>query len=395
MAKTQQTRIQPGSTSQFLMPNKRDQIFIILSVIFLLFNLTDLAQRIQFWLLNLVLIYCAYVLAPFLYNALPFIEKELIESRGKAVLVTGCDSGFGHYLAKRLVAKGYYVFAACLSGTSDGAQHLRSNYRTDDQLLVVPLDVTNDQSVESARQIVSDKISSLNRKSSKYSNFGLWAVVNNAGILSLLEIEFGNMKPFTQQMEVNCMGVVRVTKAFLPLIRRNKFCRGRVVNVASLAGRFTMPGFVAYCMSKGAVITFSDGLRRELAKWNIEVVCIEPHLYKTNLVNRERLTNDYDQGWQTSSNETKQDYGNDYFDGFVRTMETALDTARDQIDQVVDTLERAVTQEIVESHYQVMKHVERIRVWFFSTLAPTPLVDYLMCKALTNGNGKPSMLKED
>ena len=81
-------------------------------------------------------------------------------------------------------------------------------------------------------------------------------------------------------MDVNCMGVVRVTKAFLPLLRRNGHNRSRVVNVASLAGRFTMPAFVAYCMSKGAVITFSDGLRRELSKWNIDIICIEPHLYR-------------------------------------------------------------------------------------------------------------------
>lgn len=114
--------------------------------------------------------------------------------------------------------------------------------------------------------------------------------------------------------------------------------------------------------------------------------------FRTNLVNRERLTSGYEAGWNATEEETKADYGREYFDGFARTMETALDTARDQVDQVVDTLERAVTQEIVEPYYQVMKHVERIRVWFFATLAPTPLIDFLMCKALTNGNGTPARL---
>lgn len=165
---------------------------------------------------------------------------------------------------------------------------MRSSYRTDDQLLVVPLDVTSEESVAAAKAIVEEKLaSSLNGSSSgskkgKASNsgLGLWSVVNNAGVLSLLEIELGDMTPFTRQMEINCFGLVRVTKAFLPVLRRNRLNRGRVVNVASLAGRFTMPGFVAYCMSKGAVITFSDGLRREAAKWGIEVVFVEPHLYK-------------------------------------------------------------------------------------------------------------------
>lgn len=185
------------------------------------------------------------------------------------------------------MAKGYYVFACCLNGTSDGAQQLRSSYRTDDQLLVVSLDVTSGDSVSAAKKIVEDKLAQCgkanggaNRKLGTKSQLGLWAIVNNAGIMSLLEIEFGDMSSYTSQMDINCIGLVRVTKAFLPLIHRNGANRGRVVNVASLAGRFTMPGFVSYCMSKGAVITFSDGLRRELAKWNIEVVCIEPHLYK-------------------------------------------------------------------------------------------------------------------
>ena len=167
---------------------------------------------------------------------------------------------------------------------------MRSSYRTDDQLLVVPLDVTSEESVAAAKAIVEEKLASSNSNSSgskkgKASNsglpgLGLWSVVNNAGVLSLLEIELGDMTPFTRQMEINCFGLVRVTKAFLPVLRRNRLNRGRVVNVASLAGRFTMPGFVAYCMSKGAVITFSDGLRREAAKWGIEVFCVEPHLYK-------------------------------------------------------------------------------------------------------------------
>ena len=116
---------------------------------------------------------------------------------------------------------------------------------------------------------------------------------------------------------------------------------------------------------------------------------------RTNLVNRERLIAGYEQGWLATPEDTKQDYGRQYFDGFTATMEIALDTARDQVDHVVDTLERAVTQELVEPYYTVMKHLERIRVWFFNNLAPTPLIDLLMCKALTTPNGIPARLQTD
>lgn len=69
----------------------------------------------------------------------------------------------------------------------------------------------------------------------------LLAVVNNAGILATGEVEFGqSMEPFERQMAVNCMGTIRVTKAFSPLLRRCK--SSRLVNVTSLAARISLPG---------------------------------------------------------------------------------------------------------------------------------------------------------
>lgn len=62
---------------------------------------------------------------------------------------------------------------------------------------------------------------------------GLWAIVNNAGIATFQEIEWCSVLQFQQLLDVNVIGVVRVTKAFLPLVREVK---GRVINVASLAG---------------------------------------------------------------------------------------------------------------------------------------------------------------
>ena len=63
---------------------------------------------------------------------------------------------------------------------------------------------------------------------------GLWAVINNAGILQFSEVELTPMKVFQQHFDVNCLGQVRVVKAFLPLVKR---CKGRIVNIASLVGK--------------------------------------------------------------------------------------------------------------------------------------------------------------
>ena len=114
---------------------------------------------------------------------------------------------------------------------------------------------------------------------SKYLD--LWALVNNAGIIEYGGLEWGSpgVEHYAKQMDVNALGVVRVTKSFLPLIRDRSNDSARVVIVASCASRATMNGMVGYSMSKFAVRAFADGLRRELRKWNKHVAVIEPFVY--------------------------------------------------------------------------------------------------------------------
>ncbi|XP_070531614.1 D-beta-hydroxybutyrate dehydrogenase, mitochondrial-like [Ptychodera flava] len=156
---------------------------------------------------------------------------------GRTVFITGCDSGFGHQLACRLDKLGLTVFAGCLIEGGDGAQKLRSLCSR--SLKIVPIDVTSDDSVRLAQKIVEDSLPDKSK--------GLWAVVNNAGIWRWGEIEWAKVDIFKEVAEVNVYGMVRVTKAFLPLIRQAK---GRIVNVGSMSGMFTVPAGATYCMSK-------------------------------------------------------------------------------------------------------------------------------------------------
>ncbi len=71
-------------------------------------------------------------------------------------LLKGCDTGFGHLLAKRLAQTGYHVYACCLSYTSEGANHLRHEFPKD--ITIIPLDVTKDESVLKARKLVESSI---------------------------------------------------------------------------------------------------------------------------------------------------------------------------------------------------------------------------------------------
>ena len=87
---------------------------------------------------------------------------------------------------------------------------------------------------------------------------GLWAVVNNAGVGGYVyPIEWTSLEEFEKTLSVNLYGVINVTKAFLPLIRRET---GRVINMSSVAGRFASVS-APYSISKFGVEAFSDTLR--------------------------------------------------------------------------------------------------------------------------------------
>ncbi|KAL1006262.1 hypothetical protein UPYG_G00069890 [Umbra pygmaea] len=160
-----------------------------------------------------------------IYIATPRIPRGSIEVKGKAVFITGCDCGFGHATAMHLHKMGFTVFAGCLfkDQGGDGATELEE--MQSERMKVVQLDVCSEEQVARAVEYVKTQLED--------PQTGLWAVINNAGISTFGEVEFSTMKTYCQVSEVNLWGVIRVTKAFLPLIRKAK---GRVVNLASMYG---------------------------------------------------------------------------------------------------------------------------------------------------------------
>lgn len=261
-----------------------------------------------------------------------------VSTNNKIVFITGCDSGFGNKLARRLDNKGFIVVAGCLSPDREGARELKE--ACSDNLKVVPLDVTDDWQVRGAIKIVKEEM--------QKTNSVLWAVVNNAGIALFQEIEWCSVLQFQQLLDVNVLGVVRVTKACLPLLRETS---GRVINVASLAGRFTVPAFAAYSMSKKACIAFSDGLRQEMAKFGVSVITVEPGLYKTPIASEEMLINQNRKSWAETPSEVKDVYGEEYFESFLETISIQMKRARSNVEEVVDQMVEAVTSDQPKNRY--------------------------------------------
>jgi NAD(P)-dependent dehydrogenase (short-subunit alcohol dehydrogenase family) len=90
---------------------------------------------------------------------------------------------------------------------------------------------------------------------------GLWGLINNAGVLGrkLGPIEWLTLQDYRDVLAVNLLGTIDVTTVFLPLVKQE---RGRIVNTASVAGRFAMQGLAAYNISKYGVEAFNDTLRQ-------------------------------------------------------------------------------------------------------------------------------------
>jgi NAD(P)-dependent dehydrogenase (short-subunit alcohol dehydrogenase family) len=171
------------------------------------------------------------------------------------ILVTGASTGIGRGCTLRFAELGYRVFAG-VRKKSDG-----ETLRADGSGLIEPvlLDVTSAESIAKALRVVGDQ--------------PLAGLINNAGIATVGPLELVPVEAWRKQFEVNVIGLVAVTQACIPLLRRG---RGRIVNIGSISGRCPLPGSGVYDSTKFAVEAISDALRMELDPWRISVSLIEP-----------------------------------------------------------------------------------------------------------------------
>ncbi|XP_037227245.1 retinol dehydrogenase 16-like [Falco rusticolus] len=244
----------------------------------------------------------------------------------KYVLITGCDSGFGHLLAQQLDARGLRVLAACL--TEAGAARLRA--ATSPRLQTLLLDVTSSQSIATAAAWVRERV----------GDQGLWGLVNNAGIaIPIAPNEWLTKDDFVRVLDVNLVGLIEVTLSLLPLVRR---ARGRVVNVASILGRISCFGG-GYCISKFGVEAFSDSLRLEMHNFGVKVSIIEPGYFKTMITNVENLEKSFISTWEKLPEEMKASYGENYLKKFSVALRNIQKKYSSNLRLVTDCMEHALT----------------------------------------------------
>ena len=179
----------------------------------------------------------------------------------KVIIITGASSGIGFETAKTLASQGHTIYAAArrinlMEPLKEHGVH------------ILEMDVTRDKSMQAGIDAVMKAEGRID------------VLVNNAGYGYFGAIETVSMEEARRQIEVNVFGLARLTQLVLPIMRSQN--AGRIINVASVAGRICLAYGGWYHVSKYSVEAFSDALRIEAKPFGIDVVLIEPGAIRTD-----------------------------------------------------------------------------------------------------------------
>ncbi|WBB63389.1 SDR family NAD(P)-dependent oxidoreductase [Streptomyces sp. WMMC500] len=178
--------------------------------------------------------------------------------------VTGASRGLGRAIVEAALAAGHRVVAT--ARRAQALDDLAARYA--DRVHVEPLDVTDPAAAQAA-------------VAKGHAAFGrLDVVVNNAGQGDRVALEDTDLDVFRRQIETNFLGTVYVTKAALPLLRRQG--GGRIIQISSVGGRLGTPGMTAYQSAKWAVGGFSEALAAEVGPLGIRITVVEPGGMRTD-----------------------------------------------------------------------------------------------------------------
>jgi NAD(P)-dependent dehydrogenase (short-subunit alcohol dehydrogenase family) len=189
----------------------------------------------------------------------------------QVVLITGSSTGFGRLFAETLARKGHTVFATMRDpggrNAKNGSEIRTLAERDSLPIYVLELDVTDDASVERAVDAAIAKAGRID------------VVINNAGYFVSGLAEAVTTEQAQRLMDANFFGPVRVNRAVLPHMRRQR--SGVLMHISSGAGRVVLPSMGLYCASKFALEALAEAYNYELAAQGIESVIVEPGQYET------------------------------------------------------------------------------------------------------------------
>ncbi|CAD5121153.1 DgyrCDS9691 [Dimorphilus gyrociliatus] len=330
---------------QFVNSNMMNEALFLLSLSLACIGLYGIIRRVERW----------------------FRSGYIKNFKNKHVLITGCDSGFGYMLAKRLDKLGMPVTATCL--TEEGCERLESECSA--RLKAISLDVTNEEDVNDLKECLEYEL----------REKGLYALVNNAGVSQprvVAEVYWSKRGDIREVMDVNSTAMANITSKFLPLLSR---ANGRVINMTSASMRLPNPigVTIAYVVSKAAASAFSDAFRilMKLDKRNVSLHIIEPGMYKTSVMDIERITKAYERGIERipDSFKLKKTFEK-HSANIIRSLrEKFNNSASSNLDEVIDYYEHAILSKYPKKRYNKLGEPSVVLSYF-----PSIITDNILSK---------------
>jgi len=190
-----------------------------------------------------------------------------VDFKNKVVLITGASSGIGKETAIEFAKLGANIIL--VARRKDKLDQVADELKEfDTSTLVCQCDVSKKDQVQEMSKIVLEKFDSLD------------ILVNNAGFAIYGSVSDLTIDEIESQMETNYFGMIYCVKNFLPSMLKKK--SGHIVNVASVAASFGLPGIASYCASKFAMLGFSEGLKHELKDTGVGITVVSPIMVRTD-----------------------------------------------------------------------------------------------------------------
>lgn len=190
-----------------------------------------------------------------------------MDFKNKAVLITGASSGIGKETAIQFAKRGARL--VLVARRKQKLENLKKNLQKFSvPIMICQCDVSDKSQVKEMSQKVLEEFGSID------------ILVNNAGFAIYGSVYDLTIEEIESQMATNYFGMIYCTKNFLPSMIEKK--SGHIVNVASVAASFGLPGIASYCASKFAMLGFSEGLKHELKGTGVGITVVSPIMVRTD-----------------------------------------------------------------------------------------------------------------
>ena len=283
----------------------------------------------------------------------------------KYVLITGVSKGIGYDATRYLTEKGFFVIGSVRKeeDTARLSVQFPSNFKA------VLFDVTDEEAIKSAATEVKSIL----------GGQALYGLINNAGIAVPGPLKYVSSEELTKQLDVNVLGVHKVTNTFAPLLgatRDFKHEAGRIINISSVSGLFASPFTGAYSISKFALESMNDVYRREFLPFGVKVIAIQPGPIKTPIWDKVKEVD-------LAARFPNTDY-NDILPKAQDIIKSAEKNAL-PVEKISELLYKILTVKSPKLRYMV--HHNKLGFNLMRRLMPTRIVDWIIKKFVFEEGG--------